>query len=191
MGRPKAGLDWHGEPLLLRVCRVLGQAGASPLVVVRTPGQGLPPLPPGTAVVEDARPGRGPLEGMAAGLRALAAGVDGAYVSAVDVPFLAPAFVSCAVRALAPGWDAAVPTLGGQVHPLSAAYRVEATLAAVERRLAESDLRVGSLLDSLRVRWLGEEELLADPELAAVDPGLDSLRNLNTPAEYEAARRGP
>jgi hypothetical protein len=65
MGAPKAGLDWHGSTLLGHVVGVVGR-GAGPVVVVRAPGQALPALPAGVRVVEDAREGRGPLEGLRA-----------------------------------------------------------------------------------------------------------------------------
>ena len=70
MGRAKASLDWEGAPLLSRTVATLG-AVADRVVVVRSPGQALPPLPVAVTVVEDARPGRGPLEGLLAGLRSL------------------------------------------------------------------------------------------------------------------------
>ena len=185
MGRPKAELDWRGGPLVEVVCRTLESAGAVPVVVVRAKGQRLPPLPGTVEIVEDARPARGPLEALAAGLRAAATEV--AFVSAVDAPFLAPAYVSCVVRAVEPGTDGAVPVHEGRPHPLAAAYRVSPTLLAVERRLAGTDLSVRGLLDDLRVRRLDESDLLADPELSAADPKLDSLLNLNTPQDYADA----
>jgi molybdopterin-guanine dinucleotide biosynthesis protein A len=187
MDRSKASLLWRGRPLLLHVAAVLAEALDGPIVVVRAPGQELPHLPAGVEVVSDARPGRGPLEGMAAGLRALAGGGGCAFVSAVDVPFLAPAFVACVSRALEPGWDAAVPIRGGQPYPLSAAYRVEATLRAVERRLEGEDLRVRGLLEDLSVRRLEEADLLSDLSLRAADPELASLFNVNTPGDYANA----
>jgi molybdopterin-guanine dinucleotide biosynthesis protein A len=186
MGQPKAGLDWHGEPLVLAVCRALERAGAGSIVVVRAARQGLPALPPGVVLVEDARPGRGPLEGIVAGLRALPAEVETAFVSAVDAPFLAPAFVARVVAELDEGLDAAVPVRGGRLHPLAAAYRVRPTREAAERRLAADDLSVRGLFDDLRVRFLGEAELLA-AEVRAADPALDSLVNLNTPQDYADA----
>ena len=51
-------------------------------------GQELPPLPDGVRVVEDAREGRGPLQGILAGLEAVDA--DVAFVASVDLPFLHP-----------------------------------------------------------------------------------------------------
>jgi molybdenum cofactor guanylyltransferase len=38
---------------------------------------------------------------------------------------------------------------------------------------------------------LDDAELLRDPVLAALDPDLDSVLNVNTPADYAAARARP
>src|SRR5262245_46114604 len=75
MGRPKAWLPIGGETMLGRVVRLLGEV-VSPLVVVAAPGQELPPLPPGVTVVRDPERGRGPLQGLAAGLPALGGTVE-------------------------------------------------------------------------------------------------------------------
>ena len=100
MGSPKAALEWHGSTLLRRVTGVVARAVDGPVVVVRAPGQTLPELPPGIEVVEDPREGLGPLQGLAAGLRAIEDRADAAYLSATDVPFLHPGFVRAVVRAL-------------------------------------------------------------------------------------------
>jgi lysophospholipase L1-like esterase len=76
MGRPKAALEWHGSTLLRRVCGIVGRAVDGPVLVVRAPGQELPELPDAVELVEDAREGRGPLQGLAAGLAA-AGGLSG------------------------------------------------------------------------------------------------------------------
>jgi molybdopterin-guanine dinucleotide biosynthesis protein A len=175
MGAPKAGLEWHGSTLLGRVADVVGRA-AGPVIVVRAPGQDLPALPRDVRVVEDAREGRGPLEGLRAGLRALEPTVEAAYVAAVDLPFLPPEAVRRALGALSGGADAAVPRAEGRAHPLAAAYRA-AVLPIVDALLDEGRARMGDLLDRLDVEWLDEE-----PE---------ALRNLNTPDDYARARALP
>jgi molybdopterin-guanine dinucleotide biosynthesis protein A len=180
MGRPKAALDWEGTTLVDRVAGVLAATLDGPVVVVRAPGQELPELGADIEVADDARAGRGPLEGIAAGLRAVGGRAATAYVSATDVPLLRPAFVRTVVAALDAGADAAVPAVGDRIHPLAGAYRTS-ILPAVERMLREGRLRALDLLDEIEVRWLSE------PELRASDPDLASLRNLNTPGEYEAA----
>jgi molybdopterin-guanine dinucleotide biosynthesis protein A len=176
MGTPKAALEWHGSTLLRRVVGIVARA-AGPVVVVRGPGQELPPLPPGVAVADDAREGRGPLQGLLAGLEALDPAIDVAYVSAVDVPMLDPAFVSRALAAVGPGADAAVPRSAGRPNPLAAAYRTSVA-AEVARMLARDRRRAGALVERLRVTWLDVD----------ADVGLTGL---NHPADYAAARALP
>ncbi|HKI36175.1 MAG TPA: molybdenum cofactor guanylyltransferase [Gemmataceae bacterium] len=180
MGRPKAWLPFAGEIMLPRVVRLLGEVVA-PVVVVAAPDQDVPPLPAGVEVVRDEEKGRGPLQGLAAGLAALAGRADAAYLSSCDVPFLRPAFVRRLVDLLG---DSAicVPRVGDYHHPLAALYRLEVT-EAVARLLAEDRLRPFFLFEAVRTRVVGAEEL------ADVDPTFQTLRNLNTPEEYEAALR--
>src|SRR3954463_1659609 len=120
MGTPKAWLDWHGSTLLRRTCGVVTRGVGGPGVGVRAPGQDLPEVPAGIRVVEDAREGQGPLQGLLAGLEAVDEEV--AFVASTDMPFLHPRFVA-AVCAAARDVDAAVPQLGGFRQPLAAAYR--------------------------------------------------------------------
>src|SRR6516164_3640747 len=92
MGRPKAWLPFAGELMLPRVVRLLGKA-VQPIIVVAAPEQEVPPLPSDVEIVRDAEKGRGPLQGLLAGLTALRGRADAAYLSSCDVPFLRPAFV--------------------------------------------------------------------------------------------------
>jgi molybdopterin-guanine dinucleotide biosynthesis protein A len=190
MGRPKAALEWHGSTLLRRVCGIVGRAVDGPVVVVRAPGQALPALPAEVAVVEDAREGRGPLQGLAAGLAALEGRTEVAYLSSTDVPLLHPALVRRVVAALDGEADVALPHAGGYPQPLAAAYRV-ALRPVVEELLAADRLRPAFLFEACRVRRLDDAALLADPALAGGDPELLSLLNLNAPGDYEAARERP
>jgi molybdopterin-guanine dinucleotide biosynthesis protein A len=190
MGTPKAALEWHGSTLLRRVTGIVARATGGPVVVVRAPGQELPELPAGVEAAEDAREGRGPLQGLAAGLAAVEGRAEVAFVSSTDAPLLHPAFVRIVLGALDGDHDVALPHAGGFPHPLAAAYRT-ALLPAVEELIAADRLRPAFLYERCRVRRLGESELLAHPALAAFDPALDSVLNLNEPADYEAARARP
>jgi molybdopterin-guanine dinucleotide biosynthesis protein A len=188
MGRPKAALEWHGSTLLHRVAGLVARAVDGPVVVVRAPGQELPSLPPGACVVDDAREGRGPLQGLAAGLAAAGAEAELAYVSSTDVPLLHPAFVSRVLTAAErEDVDVALPIAQGFRHPLAAAYRTS-LLAAVEELIAGDRMRPSFLFERCRVRELDEHELLRDGGLAYADPELLSLLNVNSPDEYERAR---
>ena len=190
MGRPKAALEWHGSTLLRRVSGVVGRAVGGPVIVVRAPGQELPPLPADVRVVEDAREGRGPLQGLAAGLAAARDEADAAYASSTDVPLLHPRFVRRVVDALEDDVDVVLPEVGGFPQPLAAVYRTELA-DVVERLIAEDRLRPAFLFETCRVRRLDADALLADPALAALDPRLDSVLNLNEPGDYDAARGRP
>jgi molybdopterin-guanine dinucleotide biosynthesis protein A len=180
MGRPKAWLPFAGELMLPRVVRLLGQA-VDPIVVVAAPGQDVAPLPVAVEVVRDAEEGRGPLQGLAAGLAALRGRTEAAYLSSCDVPFLRPAFVR---RLVDLRGDAAicVPRVGDYHHPLAAVYRLDVA-DAVARLLAEGRLRPFFLFEAVPTRVVGPEEL------ADVDPTFQTLRNLNTPEGYQAALR--
>jgi molybdenum cofactor guanylyltransferase len=180
MGRPKAWLPFGGEVLLQRVVRILGDV-VGPLVVVAAPDQAVPPLPPGINIVRDEERGRGPLEGLAAGLRALRGQVDAAYLSSCDVSFLQAGLVRRLIDLLGTH-SICVPRVGEYHHPLAAVYRTEVA-DAVQRLLASNRLRPVFLFEEVSTRVVEAHELVN------VDPTFQSLRNLNTPEEYEAALR--
>ena len=192
MGKPKAALEWHGSTLLRRTAQIVARATSGPVVVVRAPGQDLPELPDGVLVADDPREGKGPLQGIAAGLAALTGRADLAFVSSTDLPFLHPAFIRRVLGVLEEDGaaDVALPVARGYKQPLAAGYRV--SLAGTAERLVKEDrLRPAFLFEECQVRALDDAELKANPVLAALDPDLDSLLNVNTTADYDAARARP
>ena len=178
MGSPKATLPFGAEAMLQRVVRLLGTV-VSPIVVVAARAQPLPALPTDIAVTRDEHDERGPLEGLRAGLKALPASVDAAYVTSCDVPLLVPAFVKRMIELLG-DHDIAVMEVDGFPHPLSAVYRRD-VLPHVETLLANDRLRPVFLFDAVRTRRV------QTAEMTSVDPQLQTLRNLNTPEDYRAA----
>jgi molybdenum cofactor guanylyltransferase len=178
MGLPKLALPFGPEVMLQRIVRLLGQVCA-PVVVVAAPNQELPQLPDGLIVARDRREGRGPLEGISAGLAALPPEVDAAYATSCDVPLLMPAFVRRMFELLG-DCLAAVPASGGFQHPLAAVYRRE-ILPVVDELLAADRLRPAFLFDAVPTRRVSEAELVD------VDPELNTLKNLNHPEDYFAA----
>lgn len=177
MGTSKAMLPFGAETMLQRVVRLLGEV-VTKMVVVAAAGQELPPLPGGVVVTWDEHEGRGPLEGLRAGLKALPADVDAAYVTSCDVPLLVPGFV-LQLFELAHGYDIAVMEIDGFTHPLSAIYRAS-VLPAVEALLAQDRLRPAFLFDAAHTRRIRADEITTDRELR-------TLRNLNTREDYERA----
>ncbi|HEV7453282.1 MAG TPA: molybdenum cofactor guanylyltransferase [Pseudonocardiaceae bacterium] len=190
MGTPKAALEWHGSTLLRRTLGVLARAVDGPLLVVRAPGQLLPEIPPQADVVEDPEEGLGPLQGVAAGLAALTGRAQIAFICSTDLPFLHPVFVRRVLSALIEGTDVVLPVARSFPQPLAAAYRV--TLAPLVAELvATGDLRPAFLLRRCATLRLDDAALLTDPALAAADPALDSVINVNSPDDYRTARCHP
>jgi molybdopterin-guanine dinucleotide biosynthesis protein A len=185
MGRPKAWLPFGDEVLLQRVVRRLAEA-TWPVVVVRAPDQDLPALPPEVRVTEDRVSDRGPLQGIAAGLEAIADMAEAAFVSSTDAPFVEPALVRYLASLRGQTYDIVVPRAGGHHHPLAAIYACSVR-PEIERLLAADRLRPFFLFERVRTRIVDEEALREAPEVVVVDPDLRSLRNLNTPADYAAA----
>jgi molybdenum cofactor guanylyltransferase len=179
MGTPKATLPFGPENMLQRVVRLLGTV-VDAIVVVAARDQELPQLPK-IIVARDEREQRGPLEGLRAGLKALPDSVDAAYITSCDVPLLVPGFVTRMIELLGEH-DIAVMEIDGFAHPLSAVYR-RSVLPHVESLLAQDKLRPVFLFDAVRTRRVQTSEMIS------VDPELRTLRNLNTPADYQQALR--
>jgi molybdenum cofactor guanylyltransferase len=176
MGRAKAWLELGPETFLQRVVRVLGEV-VSPIVVVAAQGQELPPLPDGITVVRDEFDGKGPLAGLATGMAALQGRCEAVYASSTDVPLLRAEFVRALISKLGEA-DFVLPREGKFHHPLAACYRV-ALEPIVRRLVVQGRLRPVFLLDEARGIEVDVEDL------RVADPDLDSLRNCNTPDEYE------
>ncbi|MDC3953490.1 molybdenum cofactor guanylyltransferase [Polyangium jinanense] len=185
MGRPKAWLPFGDEVLLQRVVRRLVDV-AAPLVVVCAPGQALPPLPPDVAIAEDPVEGRGPLQGIAVGLAALAGKADAAYVSSTDAPFVDPALVRFLWDLRGSAHDVAVPRAGGHYHPLAAVYGVSVK-SEIDHLLAEDRLRPFFLFERVRTLVVPEDRLREAPGLSLSGDEILALRNLNTPDDWRAA----
>jgi molybdopterin-guanine dinucleotide biosynthesis protein A len=178
MGSPKALLPFGSETMLQRVVRLLGSV-VTPIVVVSARDQALPMLPGYARIARDEQEGRGPLEGLRAGLKALPESVEAAYITGCDVPLLVPAFVRLMIDLLG-DHDIAVMEIDGFTHPLSAVYR-RSILPHVEALLADGRLRPAFLFDALKTRRVRPSEV------ASADPDLLTLRNLNTPEDYREA----
>lgn len=183
MGRPKEALPFAGAPLLARIAAALAPACEPVVVVARDARQELPTLPAAVLRTHDDAPGRGPLAGLAAGLRRLAAHgfgpADAAFVVACDHPFVDAAFARCLAAALADA-DAAMPEVAGRVEPLCAIYRLRC-LPRIDALLAAGDAGPRALA-------AGAAQV-PEAALRAVDPELRALCDVDTAADYDAARR--
>ncbi|MEJ2863428.1 molybdenum cofactor guanylyltransferase [Actinomycetospora flava] len=191
MGTDKAELRQDGSTLLTYVLGVLAEAIDGPLVVVTAADapRELPDTPwrPRATVVHDTVADRGPLQGLATGLAAVG-GSETAFVAAVDLPHLHADLVRAVLAHRVAPVEVALPVLDGHRQHLLAAYATDLAGRAADL-LDRGERSVGALIAASRVRELDAPTLLADPRLAARDPELLGARGVNTPEEWERARR--
>ena len=105
-------------------------------------------------------------------------------MSSTDVPLLHPAFIRRVIAAFTAEVDVVLPEIHGFRQPLSAAYRT-ALLPKVQALIADDKLKPAFLFEQCRVVRLDDATMLRDRTLAAVDPGLASVSNLNEPSDYQ------
>ncbi|MGK5740982.1 nucleotidyltransferase family protein [Micromonospora sp. URMC 103] len=118
-GRPKALVEFDGEPLVRRALRLLHAGGCAPVhVVVGAGADDLPPLP-GAVLVHNPDWRRGMGLSLRLGLASLPRHVAAAVVVLVDQPLLAPAAVRRIRAAHAAGAAIATATYAGRPgHPV-------------------------------------------------------------------------
>ena len=178
-GGEKAHALVGGRRVIDRVLGVAGQV-CGQVVAVTSAGKGDLLLPEGVLVVADAFPGTGPLGAICTGLRHAA--FDLAVVAGCDLPFLNARLLRF-LLGRADGFDAVVPRLAdGRAQPLHAVYR-RACLGEMERQLTAGRLSIWRVLKELTSCYVGEEEC------RALDNGLLSFFNLNTPDDLARANR--
>jgi len=165
MGRDKALLPIGGVPLAVRVADALRDAGAVEVVAVGGDIAALAAL--GLRAIVDPHEGAGPLGGIAAALRALAAH-DVVVVLACDLVAADPAAIRAVAVALGDA-DVAVPRRDGRLEPLHGAWR-PGVAPRLEDRLADGRRPVHEAIGALQAVFVD-----------GVDPR--ALTNLNTPGD--------
>ncbi|HEX5051643.1 MAG TPA: molybdenum cofactor guanylyltransferase [Planctomycetota bacterium] len=186
MGRPKELLPFGDSTLLGHTIDTLRTCATPIVVVTRDAAQALPALPAGVSHTHDEPAGAGPFAGLATGLRWLhehggLAAADCAFATACDQPFLTAGAVRWLLDQLG-GHDLVMPRVGGFLQPFCAIYRLSVGPVA-DRLLAAGTSTPRSLATATDARILDE------PELRGFDADLRFLQNLNTPADYDRARR--
>jgi molybdenum cofactor guanylyltransferase len=173
MGRDKATLGCAGEPLWRRQCRVLRDAGAARIAIVRRADQ--PVLDERLPRVCDAFAGAGPLAGLHAAL--LAADAPWLAVLAVDMPRIEAAWFRRLQARCRPGVGAVARHDDG-CEPLAAIYPCEA-LASVGTQLRKGRRSAQELVDLL----------VNAGQMAVVDVSEDeraAAENWNTPESVDS-----
>jgi len=179
MGRPKASLQLDGEIMLERQIRVLRSVARRVVVVGGQNGYldefDVPRIP-------DALPGRGPLGGIYTAL--LQSRTKFSLVLGCDLPFVNHNLLAwLMLRARADRSDVTVPrSPDGRLQPLCAVYRRRA-LYAVRTRLELGLNKLSGFFSMVRCTAIPWQEL--------ADAGIQPFQfdNMNTPEDYEYARR--
>jgi molybdopterin-guanine dinucleotide biosynthesis protein A len=178
-GYQKFLLPWgdHGQPLISHILQALSGDFAVSLVATNHAPH---PAFGNYQLVPDDPPGQGPLGGLAA----ILAAAETPYVFAVacDMPLVRQRLVRHLVAdAVSGDFDAVVPVLHGDVHPLHAVYH-RRVLATLRRLLQTGALRMTDLLAAIEVHYVEEAAL------RQLDPSLDSLSNINTFGDLRRCR---
>lgn len=167
MGRDKATLEIAGRTFVEQAVLTLSTR-CSPVFVVAAPGQPLPALD--AEVLRDDVRGVGPLLATARGLRAAAdAGLERAFVCAVDMPYLTVDLIEELVGpSLRLGADVVLPW-DGRDHYLAGVYRTDLASRA-DALVAAGERSMRALVDVVDTQRV-------------VMPEQRSLANVNAPAD--------
>ncbi|MBZ5516667.1 MAG: molybdenum cofactor guanylyltransferase [Acidobacteriia bacterium] len=178
MARPKPLLTLSGETMLERQLRLLRRVCRTTAIVG---------LPSGTCGLDacgwaDELPGRGPLAGIYTGLKRSRTEYN--LFLGCDLPFMEARFLEHLARlAMTEQNDATVPEASdGRLQPLAAVYRRRA-LAAIRAWLDAGENKTSGFFPRVRCQVVPWREIAR----AGFAPRI--FVNLNTPADYEAARR--
>ncbi|MCD8139400.1 MAG: molybdopterin-guanine dinucleotide biosynthesis protein B [Planctomycetaceae bacterium] len=172
-GRDKATLEMCGETFLHRLAGELRRYDEVFLSVDRPGRLNLP----GAIPVVDARPGHGPMGGIASALGACRS--DALLAVAVDMPLFTAGLGRYLAAFYDTGCDAVVAMdRTGRLHPLCGIYGTSC-LPVLERCLDEGVYRLHDALARLRVRYAPLEHSIYDDT---------SVANINTPEQFAALR---
>jgi molybdopterin-guanine dinucleotide biosynthesis protein A len=176
MGRNKALLPWHGEPLIQHIAKKLATITDDIVLVTNTPREyeflGL-------KMVTDCIPHGGSIVGLCSGLESVKN--DWALAVACDMPLLNLDLVKY-MASLREEYDVVVPILDGREEPLHAFYR-KSCLGSMKTHIRKGDRRIISFYSEVRVRRVEEDEI------RQFDPNHLSFLNANTPDEWDKIKR--
>ena len=182
-GQDKALLRLAGKPALGRMLEVLGESGVREMIVV---GEKSRYGHLGSRCIKDKWPGEGPLGGI---VTALWNSVPQKYgyvwnlIVSCDMPFLAGEWLAYLVRrAVASDAEIVVPCSVSGLEPLCACWRTTA-VTTLKDAFDRGVRKVSEGIALLRA------EVVDESEWKRFDNEGRLFWNMNTPAEYEEARR--
>jgi molybdopterin-guanine dinucleotide biosynthesis protein A len=185
MGKPKGLLELGGQPLTVRIARIVEEL-VSTVTVIGPPEQyavlGLEVIEDGqfSAKRENDKP-PGPLAGIATALRA--GSREWNLILACDLPYLSGEWVNWLLsRTTNSDAQIFMPRTTCGLEPLAAAYRRECAEPIAEA-LRRGIRKVTDAIQQFRT------EIVSEPEWRHVDPDGRVLRNMNVREDYEEAQK--
>ncbi len=182
-GRDKALVEFDGEPLIARLCRILQAATSAPVQII---GDAAKYSGIGVECITDRWPGEGPLGGI---ITALKATDDSAFqdswslIIGCDMPFLTSEWLRhVADRAVASEATVVVPESSHGLEPLCACWRASAA-PALSRVFQGGVRRVTDAMKQLPM------EVLDAADWKRFDNFDRLFWNMNTPADHQEAIR--
>ena len=167
-GRDKATLPYGDGTLLDHVVAVAGQVAPRVVVV------GGLVTPDDATHVPDLEPGGGPLQAALAGARALPEGER--LLLACDLPFVTPELLALIAASLG-RWAARLPNVEGREQYLAGLYG-PAAWRQFESRYGDGCRSLHGACRGLDIAWL------TAPDLATAGIPLETLRDVDTPADW-------
>lgn len=171
-GSNKALVRFHKKPLIQHVAETISPLFPTCLLSTNSPDTySFLSL----STVQDIYPNAGPLGGIHAALSTI--DEPRAFIAGCDMPLLAPQLIRfLCTLAEEEDWDVVLPWLSTGPEPLCAVYS-QSTLPVIEKNLKQRNCKLTDILAELRVRRVGE------PELLSVVPDLTTFHNINRPED--------
>jgi molybdenum cofactor guanylyltransferase len=181
-GQDKALVEIGATPMLARMIKLM----ESVTVNVKIIGAPEKYASFGAEVISDRWPGEGPLGGVVTALLSSATSnpqSDWNLILSCDMPFLTPGWLAYLLeRAIKSSAQAVYPQSAHGPEPLCACYRTSAG-PALQRVFERGVRKVTEALKQLQT------EILDEPHWKRFDSAGRLFWNMNTPADYEEARR--
>jgi len=176
MGKNKALLEIDGLTLIERVAAIM--SGVCSEIIIAGDSSGTLNRP-GCRSVPDIYPGCGPLSGIHAGLSA--AKNQYSFIAACDMPFVDEKLMRKIIDQVEDGYEAVILKTGKFYEPLFSLYG-KGYMRAAETSIEKGIYKVTASLSL--VRWKAVSVDVDEmPDLGKC------LLNINTPGEYEEARK--
>jgi molybdopterin-guanine dinucleotide biosynthesis protein A len=182
-GRDKALAEINGKPMLLQMCELIFDNIARDVRVIGDAGKY---GKFGVTCLEDGWPGQGPLGGIITALMGTAknpAGPAWNLILSCDMPFMTEEMlVYCVDRSRKSRAEVVVPRSQNGLEPLCACWRTSAG-AKLQRAFNDGVRKVTEGMKRL------EMEVVDESDWKRFDSAGRLFWNMNTPADYEEARR--